>query len=193
MDPAARMVDSANLPGQLSPHRFTTELCHEGTASRGNCVTTDPGASMPAMSITVIIARDDAGAPTTREVYESGVKFSTEGGDLSIVSAKPQLIATYGSGNWLSVHVDDNVEVITTKSDDDDDDSMSFGDDDPFGSDDDSSSDDSSDDSSDGDLFGSDDSSSDDSSDSESSDSESSDSDSSEESSEGETDSSDED
>ena len=112
------------------------------------------------MSITVIIARDDAGAPTTREVYESGVKFSTEGGDLSIVSAKPQLIATYGSGNWLSVHVDDNVEVITTKSDDDDDDDMSFGDDDPFGSSDDDSSDDSSDD----DLFGSDDSNSDDSS-----------------------------
>jgi hypothetical protein len=185
MDPAARMVDSANLPGQLSPHRFTTELCHEGTASRGNCVTTDPGASMPAMSITVIIARDDAGAPTTREVYESGVKFSTEGGDLSIVSAKPQLIATYGSGNWLSVHVDDNVEVITTKSDDDDDD-MSFGDDDPFGSsDDDSSSDDSSDDDSSDDS--SDDDSSEDSSDSDSSEDET------EGETEGETDSSDED
>jgi hypothetical protein len=127
------------------------------------------------MSITVIIARDDAGAPTTREVYESGVKFSTEGGDLSIVSAKPQLIATYGSGNWLSVHVDDNVEVITTKSDDDDD--MSFGDDDPFGSSDDDSSDDSSGD----DLFGSDD------------DSSSDDSSSDDSSSEDETDSSDED
>jgi hypothetical protein len=70
------------------------------------------------MSITVIIARDEVGAPTTREVYENGVKFSTENGDLSIVSAKPQLLATYGSGNWLSVHVDDAVQVLVDRPDD---------------------------------------------------------------------------
>lgn len=74
---------------------------------------------MPAMSITVVIARDDVGAPTTREVYEDGAKFTTENGDLSIVSGKPQLLATYGSGNWLSVHVDDFVDVRVTRSEDD--------------------------------------------------------------------------
>jgi hypothetical protein len=69
------------------------------------------------MSITVVIARDDVGAPTTREIYETGVKYSAEGGDLSILSAKPQLLATYGSGNWLSVYVDENVTVVSTKPD----------------------------------------------------------------------------
>lgn len=67
------------------------------------------------MSITVVITRDDSGAPMTKEHYETGVKFSVEGGDLSIISGKPQLIAYYGSGNWLSAHVDDNVIVITEK------------------------------------------------------------------------------
>jgi hypothetical protein len=84
------------------------------------------------MSITVVIARDDVGAPSTREVYETGVKYSAEGGDLSIFSGKPQLLATYGSGNWLSVYVDDNVEVISTKPEESDSgfDDFSFGDDD---------------------------------------------------------------
>ena len=86
------------------------------------------------MSITVIIARDDVGAPTTREVYADGVKYSSDNGNLDIISAKPQLLATYGSGNWLSVHIDDSVEVMTTRSEDDD-----SGDDFSFGSDDDSS------------------------------------------------------
>jgi hypothetical protein len=90
------------------------------------------------MSITVIIARDDVGAPTTREVYANGAKFTTEGGDLSIISNKPQLLATYGSGNWLSAHVDDNVEVLVTRSEDDSD-SGGF-DDNPFDVDDDSDS-----------------------------------------------------
>lgn len=67
------------------------------------------------MSITVVIARDDVGAPSTREVYETGVKFTTEGGDLSILSDRPQLLARYGSGNWLSVYIDDNVTVISEK------------------------------------------------------------------------------
>ncbi|HEY7008630.1 MAG TPA: hypothetical protein VH395_06815 [Jatrophihabitantaceae bacterium] len=94
------------------------------------------------MSITVVIARDDVGAPSTREVYETGVKYSAEGGDLSIFSAKPQLLATYGSGNWLSVYVDDNVEVISTKPEESDSgfDDFSFGDD--SSDSDDSSSDD---------------------------------------------------
>jgi hypothetical protein len=96
------------------------------------------------MSITVVIARDDVGAPSTREVYETGVKYSAEGGDLSIFSAKPQLLATYGSGNWLSVYVDDNVEVISTKPEESDSgfDDFSFGDDDSSSDDTDGSSDD---------------------------------------------------
>lgn len=99
---------------------------------------------MPGMSITVVIARDDVGAPTTREVYESGAKFTTENGDLSIVSGKPQLLATYGSGNWLSVHVDDFVDVRVTRSEEDDD-SSDF--DDPSADASDDSGDDSGDDS----------------------------------------------
>jgi hypothetical protein len=88
------------------------------------------------MSITVVIARDDVGSPTTREVYADGVKFTTEGGDLSILSSKPSLLATYGSGNWLSVHVDDYVQVIVDRPEESSDDSFSFGDDDddPFAS-----------------------------------------------------------
>jgi hypothetical protein len=86
------------------------------------------------MSITVVIARDDAGAPSTREVFETGVKFMTEGGDLSILSGRPQLLATYGSGNWLSVYVDDNVTVLTEKPADESSDDSSF-DFDSFGDD----------------------------------------------------------
>ncbi len=89
------------------------------------------------MSITVVIARDEVGAPSTREVYETGVKFTTESGDLSILSDRPQLLARYGSGNWLSVHVDDNVTVISEKPAESSDD-FDFGglDDDSSGSDD---------------------------------------------------------
>jgi hypothetical protein len=91
------------------------------------------------MSITVVIARDDVGAPSTREVFETGVKFTTEGGDLSILSDRPQMLAKYGSGNWLSVYVDDNVTVISEKPAESSDDSFDF---DSFGDDDSSTSDD---------------------------------------------------
>jgi hypothetical protein len=91
------------------------------------------------MSITVVIARDDVGAPSTREVYETGVKFTTESGDLSILSDRPQILARYGSGNWLSVHVDDNVTVISEKPADSGGDDFDFG---GFDDDDASSSDD---------------------------------------------------
>jgi hypothetical protein len=70
------------------------------------------------MAITVIISRDDNGAPMTREVYDTGEKYTVEGGDLTIVgnnSGRPQLLAMYGSGNWMSVHVDDFVRVVTEK------------------------------------------------------------------------------
>lgn len=90
------------------------------------------------MSITVVISRDDAGAPMTKDHYETGVKFSVEGGDLSIVSGKPQLVAYYGSGNWMSVHVDDNV-VTTTEKPADSDGGSDFGSDFSFDSDSDSS------------------------------------------------------
>lgn len=90
------------------------------------------------MSITVVIARDDVGAPSTREIYETGVKFTTESGDLSILSDRPQLLARYGSGNWLSVHVDDNVTVVSEKPAESSDDDFDFGglDDDTSSSDD---------------------------------------------------------
>ena len=72
------------------------------------------------MSITVIIARGDTGAPTTREVYAEGAKFNIENGELGIISDRPQLVALYGSGNWLSVHMDDHVVVVTEKPEDSD-------------------------------------------------------------------------
>lgn len=61
----------------------------------------------------------------TKDHYETGAKFTVESGDLSIVSGKPQLVAYYGSGNWMSVHVDDNV-VTTTEKPADSDDSSDF-------------------------------------------------------------------
>jgi hypothetical protein len=108
------------------------------------------------MSITVVTARDEFGSPTTREVYEDGVKYTQDNGNLDILSAKPSLLATYGSGNWLSVHVGDSVNVVVTKpeegdSDSDSDFSFDFGGDDSS----DDSSDDSGDDSSDSDETGS--------------------------------------
>jgi hypothetical protein len=75
------------------------------------------------MSITVVTARDEYGAPSTREVYEDGTKFVNDNGNLDILTAKPQLIATYGSGNWLSVHLGDSVTVITKTPDETSDDS----------------------------------------------------------------------
>jgi hypothetical protein len=113
------------------------------------------------MPITVVISRDDVGAPSTREVYETGVKYQVEGGDLMIYSDKPQLLGTYGSGNWMSVYLGDNVTVISTRPDESD---SGFGDDSfSFDSDDTSSDDTGSDDISLDDT-GSDDTSSDDTS-----------------------------
>jgi len=80
------------------------------------------------MPITVVIMRDDVGAPSTREIFETGVKYTVEGGDLMVYSDRPQLLGTYGSGNWLSVYIGDSVTVVSTKPDESDDDS-SFGDD----------------------------------------------------------------
>jgi hypothetical protein len=83
------------------------------------------------MSITVIIARDDIGAPSTSEIYALGAKFNVDGGDLSIFSAKPQLVALYPSGNWQSVHVDNFVEIVSVKpAEDEDGGDFAFGDDD---------------------------------------------------------------
>ena len=116
------------------------------------------------MPITVVIARDDVGAPTTREVFAEGVKYEIDNGELVIISGRPQRVATYGSGNWLSVYLDDNVEVIVTKPEEDssDSDDFSFGDFDSDSSSDDSDSDDSSSDDSDSDDSTSDSDSSDD-------------------------------
>lgn len=75
---------------------------------------------LPRMSITVIITRDDNGAPLTREIYEEGARFKVENGELNIISGSPELVALYGSGNWLSVHMDDHVAVVTTKPPEDD-------------------------------------------------------------------------
>ncbi|HEY2167047.1 MAG TPA: hypothetical protein VGH01_07765 [Jatrophihabitantaceae bacterium] len=125
------------------------------------------------MSITVVTARDENGAPSTQEVYAAANRYKITDSNLEILTPDPKLIATYGSGNWMSVHVDNEVEVITKKPDEDED---SSGDDDfSFGGDDDDSSDDSSD-SSDDFSFDSDDSDTD--SDSDSTDSDDTDTDS---------------
>ena len=115
------------------------------------------------MPITVVITRDDVGAPSTREVYETGVKYQVEGGDLMIYSDRPQLLGTYGSGNWLSVYIGENVTVISTKPEESEDsgfgdDSFSF-DSDDISSDDASSDDASSDDASSDDISSDDDTS----------------------------------
>lgn len=99
------------------------------------------------MSITVVIQRDDVGKPCTREVYETAAKFVIENSELTIVGSdngRPQMLAMYGSGNWLSVYFDDSVTVISEKPAEDDTDDFSFGDDDSsdtsFGDDDSSDS-----------------------------------------------------
>lgn len=84
------------------------------------------------MSITVVIQRDDVGKPCTREVYETAAKFVIENSELTIVGSdngRPQMLAMYGSGNWLSVYFDDSVTVISEKPAEDDTDDFSFGDD----------------------------------------------------------------
>jgi hypothetical protein len=93
------------------------------------------------MSVSVIIARDEHGAPSTREFYPTADRYVISDGNLDVAVQGVGTLGTYGSGNWLSVYTDDVVEVITVKPEED---SSDFGSD--FGDD---SSDESSDESSD--------------------------------------------
>jgi hypothetical protein len=81
------------------------------------------------MSVTVIIARDEHGAPSTREVYATADRYVINDGNLDVAVQGVGTLGTYGSGNWLSVYTDDVVEVITVKPEED---SSDFGSD--FGS-----------------------------------------------------------
>ncbi|HZC72290.1 MAG TPA: hypothetical protein VE442_16465 [Jatrophihabitans sp.] len=91
------------------------------------------------MGVTVIITRDDNGAPQTRETFPEGDKFVIVDGNLNVYSVDGDLLGTFGSGNWLTSFAgDDTVHVETTKPpEDDSSDDFGFGDD----SDSDSSSD----------------------------------------------------
>jgi hypothetical protein len=66
-----------------------------------------------AMKITVVTTRDDLGAPATREVYAAADRYAIADGNLEVLSAKRELLALYGSGNWFSVFVNDSVKVIS--------------------------------------------------------------------------------
>jgi hypothetical protein len=91
------------------------------------------------MAVTVIITRDDTGAPTTQEVYAEANKYAVSEGNLEVILHGTGILGTYPSGNWQSVFMDSSVERIVTKADDSGDSGDSgFGDFD-FGSGDDSS------------------------------------------------------
>lgn len=97
------------------------------------------------MAVTVIITRDEHGAPTTQEVYGEANKYTVNEGNLDVILHGSGILGTYPSGNWLSVFMDTSVERIVTKPDDGGD--SGFGDFGGFG-DDSESSDESSDESS---------------------------------------------
>jgi hypothetical protein len=91
------------------------------------------------MAVTVIVARDEHGGPTTREVFATATKYVISDGNLDVIMQGAGALGTYGSGNWLSVYMDDSVEVTTIKPAEEE---SSFGDF-SFDSDSDSSSEDS--------------------------------------------------
>jgi hypothetical protein len=86
------------------------------------------------MAVTVIVARDEHGGAT---------KYVISDGNLDVIMQGAGALGTYGSGNWLSVYMDDSVEVTTIKPAEEE---SSFGDF-SFDSDSDSDSDSSSEDS----------------------------------------------
>jgi hypothetical protein len=67
------------------------------------------------MAVTVIVARDEHGGPTTREVFATATKYVISDGNLDVIMQGAGALGTYGSGNWLSVYMDDSVEVTTIK------------------------------------------------------------------------------
>jgi hypothetical protein len=70
-----------------------------------------PG-SIRAVSITVVATRDDTGAPTTREVYAAGTRYTIDNSNLQVFSGQSRLLALYGSGNWTSVYVGESMRVV---------------------------------------------------------------------------------
>jgi len=68
------------------------------------------------MTITVVTARDENGAPSTREVLRDGDRYRIVSGNLEIISSAREALGFYASGNWLSVHVGENVTVNPDRS-----------------------------------------------------------------------------
>lgn len=63
------------------------------------------------MPITVVVVRDEHGAPATREVYAEGARFRRGSSGLEIMSVEARLLSLYPDGNWLSVYAGDVVAV----------------------------------------------------------------------------------
>jgi hypothetical protein len=63
------------------------------------------------MTITVVTTRDFNGAPSTREVFRGGDRYTIVSGNLEIISSAREALGLYPSGNWLSVYVGDCVTV----------------------------------------------------------------------------------
>jgi hypothetical protein len=69
------------------------------------------------MPIAVVVTRDDAGAPTTREIYARGERYRIGDGNLQILTADSRVLALYGSGNWLCAYVAGTVAVTSMGKD----------------------------------------------------------------------------
>lgn len=64
------------------------------------------------MSITVVATRDWSGAPTCREVYDAGARYTIDNASLMVFTAGLRILALYPSGSWTSVYVDDTARVV---------------------------------------------------------------------------------
>lgn len=68
------------------------------------------------MTITVVTARDENGAPSAREVLRGGDSYTIVSGNLEIISSAREMLGFYPSGDWLSVYVGDCVRVNPERS-----------------------------------------------------------------------------
>lgn len=62
------------------------------------------------MSITVVVTRDYDNVPTCFEKYEGGTRWRVNSGNLEIFVGTT-LAALYPSGNWISVYLDDAMQL----------------------------------------------------------------------------------
>src|SRR5262249_28876131 len=68
------------------------------------------------MAITVVTARAENGAPSTRAAPRDRARYTTDSGKLEIISSAREALGFYASGNWLSVHVGEYVTVNPDRS-----------------------------------------------------------------------------